>query len=117
MALLFHQGDELLFGADVAVDQLIGVVKVADDGGLLVQWRNGDNEGFELFLRKVGDCRFVVESVEPSRTCDAVHDSEQVWVERTVFGSDSVECVLKDEPFWWVVDDGCSSAFPTLANE
>ena len=38
MALLFQQGDEPLFGADVAVDELVGVVEVADDGGLLVEW-------------------------------------------------------------------------------
>ena len=34
LALLFQQGDEPLFGADVAVDELVGVVEVADDGGL-----------------------------------------------------------------------------------
>ena len=36
LALFFQQGDEPLFGADVAGDELVGVVEVADDGGLLV---------------------------------------------------------------------------------
>ena len=40
LALLFQQGDEPLFGADVAADELVGVVDVADDGGLFFQWGN-----------------------------------------------------------------------------
>ena len=37
LSLLFEQGDEPLFGADVAVDELVGVVEVADDGGFALQ--------------------------------------------------------------------------------
>ena len=36
LTLLFQQGDEPFFGADVAVDELVGAVEVANDGGLFV---------------------------------------------------------------------------------
>ena len=35
--LLLQQGDELALGVDVAADAPVGVVQVADDGGLLVE--------------------------------------------------------------------------------
>ena len=50
LALLFQQGDEPLFGADVAADELVGVVEVADDGGLFVEWWKVDTYVFNLRL-------------------------------------------------------------------
>ena len=38
LPLLFQEGDELFLGADVGLDFLVGVVEVADDGGLFVEW-------------------------------------------------------------------------------
>ena len=35
LPLLLQQRDQLLLGADVALDAPVGVVEVADDGGLL----------------------------------------------------------------------------------
>ena len=40
LALLFQQGDEPFFCTDVAVDEVVGVVEVAHDGGLFFQWGN-----------------------------------------------------------------------------
>ena len=40
LALLLQQGDELLLGADVAVDEVGGVVEVADDGVLFFSGGN-----------------------------------------------------------------------------
>ena len=36
LLLLTQQFDQPLFGADVALDSAVGVVEIADDGGLLI---------------------------------------------------------------------------------
>ena len=48
LALLFQQGDEPLFGADVGVDELVGVVEVADDGSLFFRGRCNAGQVFEI---------------------------------------------------------------------
>ena len=42
LLLFVEQLDQLLFGADVALDAPVGVVQEADDGGLLSEWRDKD---------------------------------------------------------------------------
>ena len=44
LLLLLQQGDELALGVDVAADAPVGVVQVADDGGLLLEgWEGNTN--------------------------------------------------------------------------
>ena len=54
LALLFQQGDESLFGADVAGNAVVGVVEVADDGGLLVWGRYAYLQATELTFSNGG---------------------------------------------------------------
>ena len=50
-----QQGDEPLFGADVAVDEFVGVVKVADDGGLFFNgWKGTPMYVLDLRLNAYG---------------------------------------------------------------
>ena len=42
LLLLLQQGDELALGVDVAADAPVGVVQVADDGGLLGEGWEGE---------------------------------------------------------------------------
>ena len=51
LLLLLQQGDELALGVDVAADAPVGVVQVADDGGLL--WEGWDQSGYPFQVRPI----------------------------------------------------------------
>ena len=117
LLLFLQQPDDLLFAADIAADTFVGVIEIADNGGLFGERREGYPKYAKFLSSKMGNRSFIIEGIKPACRRNSTHHILQKIIATLVTRSNSVQCILDNVATYLLLQYPTAPAFSTFAYE